>query len=114
MSLESFTKQYLITALWSSVDDNGEPLDTDYTINDISAETHSKMLADCKAFYNENCLLWDDDETAGHDFWLTRNHHGCGFSDGDYPDNGDLLTEKSHLYGEYNLYIGDDSQIYGT
>lgn len=116
MSLASFTKAYIEAALWSSTDNNDEPLDTNYTRDDLTTETLVKMHDDCKQFYNEHCALWDDDERAGHDFWLSRNGHGSGYFA--YPEfygiNADLLQEHSHTYGEYNLYIGDDELIYGA
>ena len=34
------------------------------------------------------------------------------FWDGDWPANGDRLTEISKVYGECNLYIGDDGKVY--
>jgi len=53
-------------------------------------------------------------DRAGHDFWLTRNGHGAGFWDGDWPDDaGGRLTEASKKYGEFNLYVGDDGLIHG-
>jgi hypothetical protein len=56
-------------------------------------------------------------EQVGHDFWLTRNRHGAGFWDrfyGDIPGeaHGRVLTEAAHIYGESDLYIGDDGRIY--
>lgn len=37
------------------------------------------------------------------DFYLTRNGHGAGFWDGDYPDEiGEKLTEMAHSFGEIN------------
>ena len=52
-------------------------------------------------------------ERAGHDFWLTRNHHGAGFWDGDWPEDVDeKLTEASHSWGEMDLYVGDDGRVY--
>lgn len=50
---------------------------------------------------------------VGHDFWLTRNGHGAGFWDGDYPDDlGRDLTKAAKVYGSCELYIGDDGLIY--
>ena len=46
-----------------------------------------------------------------HDFWLTRNGHGTGFWDGDYPETGDRLTELAKKFGECNLYVTDDNEI---
>jgi hypothetical protein len=52
--------------------------------------------------------------SAGHDFWLTRVGHGAGFWDGDWPKNGDALTEICKKYKEIDLYVGDDGKIYGS
>jgi hypothetical protein len=44
-------------------------------------------------------------EYAGHDFWLTRNHHGAGFWDGDWEQSaGEKLTALAESFGEFNLY----------
>lgn len=53
------------------------------------------------------------DFNVAHDFWLTRNHHGAGFWDGDYPEPiATQLTNLAHGFGECNLYVGDDGLIY--
>jgi len=112
--LDSFTGSYITTALWSSTDDNGEPIDRSYGRDDIADETLAKMIADCDAFQKQNEALLEEgtSERAGHDFWLTRNRHGAGFWDGDWPVNGDKLTEAAHAFGECHLYVGDDSKLY--
>lgn len=115
--LDSFTRSYLETALWSSTDNSddqgGEPLDKNYTIEDLASEALAEAIKDCAAFQKANFELYSDSETAGHDFWLTRNGHGCGFWDGDYPEpQASKLTEASKAYGEVNLYVGDDGIIY--
>jgi hypothetical protein len=118
---EDFVRHYLVTALWSSNDNSdpetgGEPLDSNYDVNDIAPESRKKLEDMARKFYRANHELWEmdtsDDEDAGHNFWLTQNHHGAGFWDGDYPTNGKKLTELSHKYGEVDLYVGDDSRIY--
>ena len=48
---------------------------------------------------------------AGHDFALTRNRHGVGFWDGDWPVYGDLLTKLAHSFGEIELYVSDEGEI---
>jgi hypothetical protein len=49
-----------------------------------------------------------DSGQGGHDFWLTRNGHGAGFWDGDWPEEvGKRLTEASKKYGEVYLYVQD-------
>jgi len=114
MNLDIFTTQYIVTALWSSTDDNGEPLDDDYSIYDISEKCLNQMKADCAKFQAENWNdIVDDPSQAGHDFWLTRNGHGAGFWDGDWPKEvGERLTEASKAFGEVDLYVGDDGLIY--
>lgn len=113
MDKDEFFRAYVICALWSSIGDNGEPLDNRFTAEDISAETYAEMRADCADFLMWTKQLlgeWSATE-AGHDFWLTRNGHGTGFWDRGKA-NGDALTELSEIYGQYDLYIGDDGLIY--
>lgn len=121
MKLDSFTQAYVTAALWSSTDDAGDPLDRNYSVSDIAPGTLEKMVADCARFQAENETpeydnsQYSDSELAGHDFWLTRNRHGAGFWDGDISEEiGKRLTEASHAFGEFDLYIGDDNQIHGS
>ena len=118
-NLDEFTLAYIECALWSSNDEStesgGEPMDANYDIDDIAAETLDLILADCIQFQNNNVIpLTDLDlSRAGHDFWLTRNSHGAGFWDGDYPkDIGAALTKSSKSYGPITLYVGDDNLLY--
>jgi len=138
---DSFTDAYVKTALWSSTDDDGEPLDSNHSVEDIAPETLALMVADCEDFRKSfGALLANDPERAAHDFWLTRNGHGAGFWDGDwsqpYPANqivgepdeayefrsggtgyktvGDFLAAMSKPYGEFTLYVGDDGMIHGS
>jgi hypothetical protein len=116
--LDPFTRMYLETALWAETDQTneqgGEPLDKNFSIEDFSPEALESAKADCKKFQADNAtdLAGQDLEAAGHDFWLTRNHHGAGFWDGDYPKEiGERLTEASHQYPEKNIYVGDDKKL---
>lgn len=117
-TLDEFTTAYIEAALWSSTDDfddaTGVPLDENHGPEDIAPETLAQIVADCADFQTAHYDdISDDLSRAGHDFWLTRNRHGAGFWDGDYPQAiGAKLTEASHAYGEVNLYVGDDGQIY--
>jgi hypothetical protein len=111
-NLDPFTRQYLETALWSSTDNaddsGGEPLDRNFDIEDFTRDALLQAVQDCKEFQENHgdllCSDGQDFEKAGHDFWLTRNGHGAGFWDGDWPVNGDKLTEASEPYGEVYLY----------
>jgi hypothetical protein len=121
VELDQFTLAYIEAALWSSNDESneqgGEPLDCNYDIHDIDVDTLRKMKEDCEKFQREN---WDaiaeaDDLTQpGHDFWLSRCGHGCGFFDRDcYNGKEDELQEIARKWGEVYLYVGDDHKIYG-
>lgn len=126
--LDKFTRAYLTTALWSSTDDNDIPLDRKYTIDDLPAETLAKAAKDCTEFRKQADFLigaaiatgkvqyyppFDEIEQAGHDFWLTRNGHGAGFWDGDWPEPyGEQLTAIAHKFTECNLIVDDDEKLY--
>lgn len=100
--LDEFTLAYIECALWSEMDDAGDPLDENYGINDIDPETLDQMVADCYLFQSENATdlvynsqEWTDAELGGHDFWLTRNWHGAGFWDRDYlPERAGARTGR--------------------
>lgn len=86
---------------------------------DIAVESMRSMLADCAAFLAGNapdveefCFLGHDLEQVGHDFWLTRNRHGAGFWDRGAGVVGERLSKAAKVYGESNLYLGDDGEIY--
>lgn len=112
---DSFTRAYIEAALWSSTDDDGNPLDENYSSGDISDETKEKMYADCAKFQELAGDLIDDSSKAGHDFWLTRNGYGAGFWDGDWPEPAATqLTKLSGRFGTYDLYVGDNSTIHGS
>ena len=112
--MDDFTRQYLVTALWSSTDesreDGGDPIDANYGIEDIDAATVEAAQADCDRFRElaGKMLNESDDPTAGaHDFWLTRNGHGAGFWDGDWPEGGESLTAISKGFGEVHFYVAE-------
>ena len=102
-------------ALWSSTDDDSEPLDDSGML--LAPETLDWFLADCGAFLGEIDELgcpWRESVAAsqlGHDLWLTRNGHGAEFWDRDLGDIGDALTEAANRQGRCDLYVGDDGLI---
>ena len=114
MRLDTFTRAYLECALWSSTDDNEEPLDGNYTERDISPELLASAIADCAEFQRlAGDGIIEDLSRAGHDFWLTRNHHGAGFWDGEWEKRyGEELTRLARSFGECTLFDGLDGLIY--
>jgi len=111
--LDTFTESYIACALWTLTDDKGEPCDW-ADESDIAPETLETLQCDAKDFAESHApLIKGRESLAGYDFWLTRNGHGAGFWDGDWPENGNELTGQSKAYGHYDLYLGDDGKIYG-
>jgi len=131
-NIAKFIAAYLTTALWSSTDesrdDGGDLIDQNYGVSDISPGSLAAMSGDCRNFLTEIGGViesaietgkvicgsdFDEWERAGHDFWLTRNGHGAGFWDGDWPEPfAARLTDAAESAGEVNLYIGDDGRVY--
>lgn len=132
--LDDFTRAYVECALWSSTDNSsceearegqGEPLDKDHSIDDIEPGTMAELVADCAEFQKRHADLlavaydlyrrredYTPQSRAGHDFWLTRNGHGCGFWDRQELETdgiGDKLTEAAEAFGEYTLDVSEEN-----
>lgn len=113
-------QSYLQTALWSSADDDDEPLDRDYGTEDFEADGRDSQRRQCEEFIRDNRLAIAAVMVKGvtlsqvmHDLWLTRNGHGAGFFDGDYPEPyATLLTDSAEKLGEVDVYVGDNDVLY--
>ena len=114
--LTVFLDAYIKAALWSSTDENDEPLDDNYGITDLSGELMDKMIDDCVRFMAGANLPEDKLAQAGHDFWLNRNGHGTGFWDKPEiygEEKAEELSTLAETFGVVDLYVGDDGRIYG-
>ena len=117
-----FSSAYLWAILDTETDDNGEPLSDAFDADDFSPEAQKQMEADCILFLQiAGDMIRDEElpgdsrtiyEQAGYDFLLTRNSHGAGFWDGDWPQHGDELTKIAKRFKNLDTYIGDDEQLY--
>jgi hypothetical protein len=114
--IETILRHYVIAALWSSTDENDEPMDSNYDADDIDIDALAEMRVDVADFVAANIQLLLDsgqsEEQIGHDFWLTRNGHGAGFWDRGLGEVGDRLSDACKPYGEVYLYVGDDGKVY--
>ena len=126
--LQEFTNAYIEAAMFFSHDERddtgGERLDHNYSPEDIAPESLSKLEEDCLVFFSAYSELFNCDNAkegdyygadarAGHDFWLTRSGHGCGFWDGDWKEPAaTILADAAKRFGECCLYVGDDGMIY--
>jgi len=115
-SFQDAFSHYIKTALWSSTGEDGEPLDDNYNEEDISEQTLQEMRVQLQSFLDMVEKSYPGHTFKGdklaHDFWLTRNGHGSGFWDGDWPDQGAKLTELSKRFGECDIYEGDDGKLH--
>lgn len=117
--IDTVTNAYLEACAFTDFGpDSDIPSDAEF-----APETIAKARSDCQAFieqaqkialdYPSSGLLmtWD---AFGHDFWLTRNHHGVGFWDRGLGDLGDRLTTlaQSKAFNDAEAYLGDDGLVY--
>ena len=111
-------RAYLEAALWSSTDEEGEPLDAVFSVDDFAQSAVDQAASDLDDFFAANEEAIEEsglsDKEVAHNFWLTRNRHGAGFWDRGLGEIGEELTEAAHAYGESDAYEGDDGQIYLT
>lgn len=137
-ALDYFTQAYIEAMFWTSEapgvsteewqateDHNEGSIPGDVGFDDLAPGTLEMIKTACAKFQDENRDDLEeaytkfhsngnayDEASAGHDFWLTRNHHGVGFWDRGLGELGDRLTKASHGYGEVDCYLGDDDLVY--
>jgi hypothetical protein len=128
-TIEAVVLGYMECALWSSTDDEGEPLDGSYELYDFADEANTSIHETVEDFLDligDEVWNWDQfwtPERLGHDLWLTRNGHGAGFWDRYYEGSrqtsqrlgaaiGRQLTELCKSYGTSDVYVGDDGKLY--
>lgn len=126
-TIDIIEQGYWSCALWSSTfselvgeDEMTVPMDRDYDLDDIHPATRAEHLVDLKEFVLDNLedlvtaamILADYTMSwVGHDFWLTRNHHGAGFWDRGLGPVGRRLYGAAHVYGGVDLYIDDEGKV---
>ncbi len=80
--------------------DIAEVVDIDKFSEALPNDDRLSLMSDCLSFFVDAMpMIGDRFSEAGSDFHLTRNGHGAGFWDGDWPDHGDALTAMSKPYG---------------
>lgn len=135
MKLDQFTSGYIDAMLFAETDfsdeSGGEPLDRNYSVDDFDLDSLKKIVVDCENFQEQNIddIMQVPDwkgradssgrdsysglESAGHDFYFTRQGHGTGFWDRGYDkDLMSRLTKASKSFGEMYVYVGDDNKLY--
>lgn len=114
--VEDVYQSFVGAALWSTNDENGEPLDAKCDRFDIHHNLELWLRSYVTDFLLNPVTETDrvTDEQLGHDLWLTSQGHGSGFWDRKLGSLGDLLTQlaKDAVPGSFDLYVGDDNKIY--
>ena len=126
---ETVLRSFIAVALFSSMDDDGELLDVNFSLSDFTQEARAKMagwvgafLAEAETIIRETectrgsgeCSKW---EQAKHDLWFTAARDGVGFWDGDWPDaEGRELTQlaEKHIpeYGSaFLFFVTDENEL---
>lgn len=121
--LPLFVQGYLKAVFWTDASPDSEEELRDLGYSDLAHKALQTVVNECQNFEANAAPLLTlaysrdgySEERAGHDFWLTRNHHGAGFWDRDEIDAGDLgdkLTKIAHSFGDAYLMVGDDGKAY--
>lgn len=107
-------RAYLHAAAFTQDPEPGQGEYPEPTPDEYDPEFVRRAETDCTEFL-DRCekagLVIPDEELdhAGRDFWYTRNGHGCGFWDGDWPEPlGDALDTIAKRFGEvYDQVFAD-------
>ena len=112
-TLKKFVAAYIEAIYFTDTGEEGQPpVDAE-----LSPEALKEINEVCVDFLEscEEVILQTENtyDRAAHDFWFTRNGHGCGFWDGDWPEpQANWLTDMAKAYGSVDVYEGDDGLIY--
>jgi hypothetical protein len=113
---------YLECQLWAGLDtsrednsDNNPNYDENYDVADVSIEYVQHVTDELIDVVTQHPLAvrmylnareregYDRNELFGHDFYLTREHHGAGFWDRGLGDLGEYLTKVAQTYGSAEM-----------
>lgn len=124
--VSSFLAGYLDAAEWTLPEtitgDDGETeteLDVEslhgwsreaiHVATEVCSDFESSNVANLDLYYE---LSGRDAESAGHDFWLSRNGHGAGFSDRGNEPVFRKLQDAARVYSGVDAYPGDDGYLH--
>ena len=112
--LESVVRHALIALLWTGTDDDGEPLDANYDVENFAPKAVAWLTGEIAEFMAANAddLFVMELDQIGHDYILTRNGEGAGFWDRGLGARGARLTIAAQIHHAINAVIGDDGSLY--
>jgi hypothetical protein len=128
IDLDDAVEGYLDAQLWAQHDsESDECLDANYNRSDIADDYVASVRAELEGFVAQHPLAvrmyltqrntsgYTADSAFGHDFYLTREHHGAGFWDRGLGELGNYLTELCEPYGDATeLYDGGSGTLVGA
>lgn len=125
-ALDDMTNGYLEALLWAShANDEGQNfMELGYGIEDIPESVRDDvrdMFEDLVTHHPLAVRLYGVErqrscpsvwEHFGHDFLLTRDHHGAGFWDRGLGELGEHLSQLAYPYGDSEyLYVSEDGTL---
>jgi len=104
MDKKKILQAYLFAALWTAELDARD-------LKEITSASKKKAIEDINSFIKKAGTLLEgmEESQIGHDFWLSRNHHGAGFFDRGLGKIGDKLQDLSQEFVELNVF--DEGKI---
>ena len=114
----AFARGYLECAEWVGLTDEDRKGFDDSSSPEWEDESVKSAKRMCSAFQEEAGALLNglSSSQAGHDLFLTQNHHGAGFWDRGLGEVGNRLTRIAHSYGSVDVFFDPDSEklsLYG-
>ncbi len=123
LDIELATQAFIDCLIWSSIDEECQPLDYTYSIDDVDPESVTAVYSHIVTIYESYTNIidqylelqtnpeYDISELFGHDMVLTQNGHGAGFWDRGLGELGELLTAMASNEGEAYIYVNDKGGV---
>lgn len=124
--IDDMVAGYLDAAKWAETNTEVDEDGNEVCVREIDSY-HAEWEDDAKAIARDDCKMFlvrviksdhpgdlkaMSAEHMGHNFWLTRRHHGTGFWDRNLGDVGDRLTKIANSFDEcVSPYVTDDNTI---
>ena len=115
--IDEVLRHFVNAALWSSTNDEDEPLEDEYDFDNIPKEELDKLRGGITKFIEDNEELLQKynitDQAVGHDLFLDSQGHGVGFWDRGYDKaDGDELSESASKIFASDPPYAQDGKVY--
>jgi hypothetical protein len=122
IDLDKMVNGYLQCALFTGVDEDDEPLDYTYTVDDFEESAVELACKTCAQFVLDNRADVEFilnpgipatptfNEDIGMDLWYTQNRHGTGFWEHGYGKQGERFTAYCDTLPERNVFAPESDE----